>query len=654
MFTLGDITSEEDRESTTSNYQLTQERSKVGCSNDPKKRTGRETEPSKSNVNHTSAKDAASSRARKANTCDSTLIDYDGPEKDVEREEKDPKLTQAKSKMRNSSTLRKRMGGEKVEASSQINSRGASSCTIRKGTSRDNPVVSSDDILLMFDDDTLENGQSSAVIARRRQMLGSRNRLKNHATSNKGASSVSFVTERDTDTSQLNYSESSGDGDTGIDSDSETTESKGKNQKIMPKLKGKGKALIPKAGILARNVTSKISGQQKQQRRAVTSGNNLKDPGIDCDQLIVSTDSEIKSKGRKNKDHKSGIKTSILTKARGLSSHKSQKGKANTSHLSHDERDKISAQNCQEVVSGQSTKLKVTVHDVAHLVSDQQDLNVAQRQDDKLTQAFSKVGLRSKNAAPRKRGRDRESSKAGIKSRGLTNNTVREKNHLRDDAEKLEGENLENIVRSKRVKSRANDKHDPSIPYQQDQHVPPQKGKLTFEEREHDQMSKRELQKPLFEPRITRAMRKLAQDEVNKTASTKVKGETSSLVTGASNTSQNSQLQHSPSDHDSDGIGTLHFPRTVSNYADITDDLLLDSSLFSFDDLSDGLDGKKSTGKGQSMDGEPIIIESEYIIIIIQYRIEGNLREVQFSRMSDLYHFDLIFVDARIELILRV
>lgn len=208
-------------------------------------------------------------------------------------------------------------------------------------------------------------------------------------------------------------------------------------------------------------------------------------------------------------------------------------------------------------------------------------------------------------------------------------------------------------MRSKRVKSRANDKHDPSIPYQQDQHVPPQKGKLTSEEREHDQMSKRELQKPLFEPRITRAMRKLAQDEVNKTASTKVKGETSSLVTGASNTSQNSQLQHSPSDHDSDGIGTLHFPRTVSNYADITDDLLLDSSLFSFDDLSDGLDGKKSTGKGQSMDGEPILIESEYIIII-QYRIEGNLREVQFSRMSDLYHFDLIFVDARIELILRV
>ena len=163
----------------------------------------------------------------------------------------------------------------------------------------------------------------------------------------------------------------------------------------------------------------------------------------------------------------------------------------------------------------------------------------------------------------------------------------------------------------------------------------------------------RELQKPLFEPRITRAMRKLAQDEVNKTASTKVKGETSSLVTGASNTSQNSQLQHSPSDHDSDGIGTLHFPRTVSNYADITDDLLLDSSLFSFDDLSDGLDGKKSTGKGQSMDGEPILIESEYIIII-QYRIEGNLREVQFSRMSDLYYFDLIFVDAHIELILRV
>ena len=106
----------------------------------------------------------------------------------------------------------------------------------------------------------------------------------------------------------------------------------------MPKRKGKGKALIPKAGISARNVTSKISGQQKQQRRAVTRGNSLKDPRIDCDQLIVSTDSEIKCKGRENEDCKSGIKTNILTKARGLSSHKSQKGKANTCHLSHDER----------------------------------------------------------------------------------------------------------------------------------------------------------------------------------------------------------------------------------------------------------------------------------------------------------------------------
>ena len=58
----------------------------------------------------------------------------------------------------------------------------------------------------------------------------------------------------------------------------------------------------------------------------------------------------------------------------------------------------------------------------------------------------------------------------------------------------------------------------------------------------------------------------------------------------------------------------LHFPRTVSDYADITDDLLLDSSLFSFGDLSDVVDGKNTTGKRQSMDGEPIIVESEYII----------------------------------------
>ena len=515
--------------------------------------------------------------------------------------------------MRNSSAP-KRMRREKVETSSQINSRGASSYTTRIGTFRDNPVVSSDDILFMFDDHTPEKGKTRAVVARRQQKLDSGNRLKNHATSDKDAFSVSVVTEQDPETSQLNYNENSSDGDTGTDSgDSESTESKEKKQKIIPKQKGKRKPLIPKASVSARNAPSKILSQQKQQSRMITRGNN--DPGTDFDQLTVSTENETKSKGRKKEDHTSGIKTSSRTKARGLSSHKSQKDKSSTSHLSQDERGEISTQKCQkeEVVLGRSTRLKVTIHDAVHFVSDQQDPKVVQQQDD---QALSKVGLGRQNAAPRKRGREGEASKTGIKNSSLTNDTAREKTHLRDDtekdAQKLEVENL-NKVRLIRVKSRANDQHDPSIPAQQDQHVGPQKGKLTLgacKVREHDQISKRELHKPLLEPRITRAMSKLAQDKENKTASIELKGETSSLIKGASNTlSQDSQLEHTLGDSG----GILHFPKTVSDYADITDELLLDSSLFSFCNLSD-MDGEKSTEKGQIMDGEPIIIESEYNI----------------------------------------
>lgn len=435
----------------------------------------------------------------------------------------------------------------------------------------------------MFDDHTVspEKGRSSAVVA----------------------SSADFVTEQDPETSQLNFSESSSDGDTETNSDNGLTASKGKKQKKTTMQKGKRKTLIPKAGVSARSKPSKISNQQKQQTRMITS--RSKDPGIDCDQLIVSTDNGIKTKGRKNKECKSGITTSRLTKARGLSSNKSQKGKSSTDHLSQDESDQISAQK-EEVASGRSTRLKVNSHDVVHLVSDEQEPELAQQQvDDKPTKALSNVGLGSKIVAPRKRGREREASKAGIKNRSLTNNSIREKICLRDDAEKLEGENLivsSSKVRSARVKSRANGKHNPTIPAQRAQHGPPQKGKLTpgtSKERENDQMSTGELQKPFFQPRMTRARRKLAQDEENKTVSTKL---------------TDSQLQHILSD----GGGKLHVPKTVSDYADITDDLLLDSSLFSFGDLSDiTVDGEKSAEKGQITDGEPITIESEYNNILV-------------------------------------
>ena len=85
-----------------------------------------------------------------------------------------------------------------------------------------------------------------------------------------------------------------------------------------------------------------------------------------------------------------------------------------------------------------------------------------------------------------------------------------------------------------------------------------------------------------------------------------MRGKISSGVKGASNTlSQDSQLEHTLSDGD--------FPKTVSDYADITDELHLDSSMFSFHDI---VDGEKliATEKGQIMDGKPIIIESEYIV----------------------------------------
>ena len=89
-----------------------------------------------------------------------------------------------------------------------------------------------------------------------------------------------------------------------------------------------------------------------------------------------------------------------------------------------------------------------------------------------------------------------------------------------------------------------------------------------------------------------------------------MRGKISSGVKGASNTlSQDSLLEHTLSDGD--------FPKTVSDYADITDELHLDSSMFSFHDLSDIVDGEKliTTEKGQIMDGEPIIIENEYIVL---------------------------------------
>ena len=76
------------------------------------------------------------------------------------------------------------------------------------------------------------------------------------------------------------------------------------------------------------------------------------------------------------------------------------------------------------------------------------------------------------------------------------------------------------------------------------------------------------------------------------------------------------QLRDSQPKHTlGDSCGILQCPKkrtTVSNYADITDDLLLDSS--AFNDLSD-LEGDKLTGSEQAMSGEkaePVIIESKY------------------------------------------
>ena len=45
-------------------------------------------------------------------------------------------------------------------------------------------------------------------------------------------------------------------------------------------------------------------------------------------------------------------------------------------------------------------------------------------------------------------------------------------------------------------------------------------------------MSNKELQKPVFEPRITRAMTKLVQDRKKETAPMKLKHETSSKTNG--------------------------------------------------------------------------------------------------------------------------
>ena len=415
-----------------------------------------------------------------------------------------------------------------------------------------------DDSLFMFDDNTPEEDGESATRNRQakskaghkndpkritgieKEISKSNTKSNNHASAKDAGSSrarkgtpcdstriddISFMfddhtTEKDSagrhQKKELDSGKNYATSDKDASSDGDTgidsdSESKGKKEMIVPKLKGKRKAIIPKTSVSTRNA-----------------------PKLSCS----------------------------LTKASCLSSHKSQKGKLSTS-------DEISA---QKIVSGKkarSARLKATVDDIAHFVSGQQE--------DNLTQALSKVGLGSKNAAPRKRGREREASKTGIKNSGLTNG----KTHLRDNAEKralmLEGENPKlssNKVRSGRVKTRENNKDDPTI--------------------------------PLFEPRITRAMKKLVQDKENKTTSTKLRGKISSGVKGASNTSQDSQLEHTLSDGD--------FPKTVSDYADITDELHLDSSMFSFHDI---VDGEKliATEKGQIMDGEPIIIESEYIVL---------------------------------------
>ena len=87
---------------------------------------------------------------------------------------------------------------------------------------------------------------------------------------------------------------------------------------------------------------------------------------------------------------------------------------------------------------------------------------------------------------------------------------------------------------------------------------------------------------------VIKPIPKVAQE--NKAASTKMK---------------DSQLEHTLSDSDR----TLYFLKTVSDYTGITDDLLLDSSLFSFGDSSDIVDGRNPQTNGQIMDGEPITIE---------------------------------------------
>lgn len=221
-------------------------------------------------------------------------------------------------------------------------------------------------------------------------------------------------------------------------------------------------------------------------------------------------------------------------------------------------------------------------------------------------------------AAQRGTGNKRKVSEPGANSSSLSNGMV-DKAYLRGKAKesalKREEENLKlsstRVTRSMRIMTTANDKSVPSTPAQQ---VTLQEDKVTQQMTkagQHNQMSNRELQKPVFEPRITRAMTKLVQDKKKETATMKLKHETSSKTNGIGSIVRDSQPKRTLGDR----YGILQCPKkstTVSDYADITDDLLLDSS--TFNDLSD-LEGDKLTESEQVMDGEkaePVIIESKY------------------------------------------
>ena len=381
LFIFDDNTPEENGESATRNRQA---KSKAGHENDPKRRTGIEKEISKSNIkanNHASAKDAGSSRAQKGTPCDSTLIDDISFMFDDHTPEKDSVLIvgrHQKKELDSGNRLKNHATSDK-DASSVVTEQDPETSQLDYSDSS-----SGGDAGIDSDSESTESKGKKEMMAIKipKTSVSTRNRLKNHAKSDKDASSV--VTEQDPETSPLDYSDSSSGGDAGIDSDSESTESTRKKEMM---------AIIPKTSVSTRNApklslkinNSKISNQRS---RMITRGN--KDPGIDHDQLIICTENETKSKeinGRKKEDGTSGIKTSSLTKARGLSSHKSQKGKLSTS-------DEISAQKCQKknIVSckkARSARLKATVDDIAHFVSGQQDPDVVQQQDDNLTQALS-------------------------------------------------------------------------------------------------------------------------------------------------------------------------------------------------------------------------------------------------------------------------